>query len=300
MIRAGIVDFDTSHVVEFTKRFNHIDIDKEQWIDGVQVVMGYPGTSTITSKEVMEGYTATLKDKYGIAIVEKPDDMIGQIDAVLIESQGGSVHLKRARPFLSAGIPTFIDKPFTCSLSDAKELAALASANNAPLLSTSSLRYALEIKEVKANRSELGEIIGADAYSPASLHPQNPGLFHYGIHGVETLYALMGSGCRSVSCIKEEGEEVIVGRWKDGRVGTVRGLRHPPHDYGFTAFCEKTIISKGINTTYIYRELLEEVTKMFRTRRAPLNMAETVEIVGFIESALNSAGKGGGSVEIAI
>jgi virulence factor len=300
MIRAGIVDFDTSHVVEFTKRFNHLDIDEEQWIDGVQVVMGYPGTSTITSKEVMEGYTATLRDEYGIAIVEKPEDMIGKIDAVLIESQGGSVHLKRARPFLSAGIPTFIDKPFTCSLSDAQELAALASANGAPLLSASSLRYALEIKEIKANHGEFGAIIGAEAYSPASLHPQNPGLFHYGIHGVETLYALMGSGCRSVSCINEEGEEVVVGRWKDGRIGTVRGLRHPPHDYGFTAFCEKKIISKGINTAYIYRGLLEEVAKMFKTRRAPLDMAETVEIIDFIESALASAGKNGESVAMAV
>ena len=124
MIRAGIVDFDTSHAVEFTKRFNHIDVDPEQWIDGVRVVMGYPGTSLITSKEVLDEYTSVLRDKYRIEIVDRPEDMIGQIDAVLIESQGGAVHLKRAEPFLKAGISTFIDEPFTCSLSDAKELAA--------------------------------------------------------------------------------------------------------------------------------------------------------------------------------
>jgi len=300
MIRAGIVDFDTSHVVEFTRRFNHIDVDKDQWIDGVQVVMGYPGTSRITSKDGLVEYTSTLRDKYGIAIVDKPEDMIGKIDAVLIESQEGSVHLKMAKPFLSAGIPTFIDKPFTCSLSDANELVALAKAKNAPLFSASSLRYALEIQEIKANSGEFGAIIGADAFSPASLHPNNPGLFHYGIHGVETLYALMGPGCRSVSCTYEEGAEVVVGRWKDGRIGTMRGLRHPPHDYGFTAFCEKKIVAKNINTVYIYRELLKQIATMFRTRRVPFDPAEMVELVGFIESALTSAKKKGESVEIAV
>ena len=41
MIRLGIVDFDTSHVVQFTKRLNHIDIAEEQWVEGAKIVMGY-------------------------------------------------------------------------------------------------------------------------------------------------------------------------------------------------------------------------------------------------------------------
>ncbi len=47
MIRLGIVDFDTSHVVEFTKRINHKGIDKDQWVDGAEVVFGCPGESQL-------------------------------------------------------------------------------------------------------------------------------------------------------------------------------------------------------------------------------------------------------------
>lgn len=47
MIRLGILDFDTSHVIEFTTRMNHKHKDKEQWVDGVEVVIGCPGESKI-------------------------------------------------------------------------------------------------------------------------------------------------------------------------------------------------------------------------------------------------------------
>ena len=87
------------------------------------------------------------------------------------------------------------------------------------------LRYALEVQDVMQDAEGVGDIVGACAFSPASLHEANPGLFHYGIHGVETLYGLMGPGCVELSCMSEEGGEVSVGRWADGRVGTVRGTR---------------------------------------------------------------------------
>ncbi|HIE51373.1 MAG TPA: Gfo/Idh/MocA family oxidoreductase [Armatimonadetes bacterium] len=298
MIRAGIVDFDTSHVVAFTQRLNHVDISEEQWVDGVQVVLGCPGTSRIYPERIPE-YTAQLQ-KYGVELVDRPEDLLGQVDAVFVESQDGSVHLERARPFLKAGLPTFVDKPFVCSLADAQEMARLAREHNAPLFSSSSLRYALEVQDVLARREEIGKIVGADAYSPASLHPRNPGLFHYGIHAVETLYALMGPGCEEVWCIFEEGAEVVVGRWQEGRIGTVRGTRTGAHSYGFTAFGEKKVVPATISTAYIYRELLKRVVEMFQTGKPPLDIAETIEIVAFIEAAKQSAENGGVKVPLAV
>ena len=94
MIRLGIVDFDTSHAVEFTKRLNHIDIAEDQWVNGAKVVAGVPGTSQI-SPEVIAGNTETLK-KYGVTLYDKPEDLFGKVDAVLVESVDGSVHLARA------------------------------------------------------------------------------------------------------------------------------------------------------------------------------------------------------------
>src|SRR5689334_18168979 len=117
MVKVGLVDFDTSHVVAFTQRLNHLDVAATEFVDGAKVVAGCPGDSTIMPERI-PGYVEQLK-KYGIEIVEKPADLIKRVDAIMIESQQGSRHLERARPFLEAGIPTFVDKPFANSLKDA-------------------------------------------------------------------------------------------------------------------------------------------------------------------------------------
>jgi len=290
LIKIGIVGFDTSHAVEFTKRINHTGITEDHWVYGGKVVIGYPGErSNFVSDEVIMERTQTIRG-FGVEIVDRAEDMIGKIDAVMIEFQDGNLHLPYAKPFLEAGIPTFIDKPFTCSLSDAREIAKIAKENRTPLFSASSLRYALEVQDVK-NRKDLGRILGASTFSPAHIHPDNPGLFNYGIHGVETLYALMGSGCISVRCFSYDDWDLVVGKWDDGRIGVFRGLRRGSLKYGFTAFCEGGIIPIVIDPRYIYRELLKRVLEMFKTGREPIPIEETIEIIAFIEASLKSAEK---------
>jgi len=296
MIRIGIVDFDTSHVVAFTQRLNHVGISEEQWVDGAKVVVGCPGES-IMSPETIAGYTKTMQE-YGVSLVDKPEEIIGKVDAVLIESVDGSVHYARAKPFLEAGIPMFIDKPFTCSLEDAKKIAEIADKKGMPLFSSSSLRYALEVTALKEKEGEVGKIVGADTYSPASLHVRNPGLFNYGIHGVETLYALMGPGCQSVWCISTEGTDVVTGLWKDDRIGTMRGTRQGAHSYGFTAFGEKRVQVSTIDAGYIYRELLKRIVNMLETGKPPIDISETIEIVAFIEAAKSSAEQAGKKITL--
>lgn len=297
MIRLGICDCDTSHAVEFTKRLNHVDIEEEQWVDGAKVVAAYPGMSEITEPERIRDYVAKLAG-YGIEIVERPEQLIGKVDGVLIESQEGGVHRRHAELFLNAGLPCFIDKPFACSAADAAAIAALAEQKGLPIFSSSSLRYALEVQQIQADAAVLGKVIGAEAYSPASVHPRNPGLFHYGIHGVETLYALMGPGCEGVWCIFAPGAEVVVGMWGDERLGVIRGTRDGAHAYGFTAFCEKAVRTATIDTAYIYRELLKRIVEMFATGQPPVDVRESVELVAFIEAAMTSAQLEGKRVEV--
>lgn len=287
-VRIGIVDVDTTHAIEFTKRLNHIGIGEDQWVEGAKVVCFWAGPSAIRPDEEVREFARVLREELGVKQVEDLREMIGMIDAVMIESVDGSVHYERALPFIEAGIPTFIDKPFTCSLEQARRLAELAEKRNVPLFTSSSLRYALEVQELKARLGEYGKVLGADAYSPAPYHERNPGLFHYGIHGVETLYALMGKGCKQVWCVWRDDAEVVVGVWADGRIGTVRGTRVGVHGYGFTAFCERKIVASSIDARFIYRELLKRVVEMFRTGKPPLDVWESVEIVAFIEAAMRS------------
>src|SRR5262249_25167278 len=124
----------------------------------------------------------------------------------------------------------------------------------------------------------------------------NPGLYHYGIHAVEILYKLMGPGCQRVTCTHEKGVDVVTGQWNDGRVATVRGIREGQSDYGVVAFARKGVQPVPIGTRSIYRELLKKIVGLFETKKSPLDVAVTVEIMGFIEAA-NKSGHNHGAGE---
>jgi virulence factor len=298
MIRLGVLDFDTSHVVEFTTRLNHKHRDKDQWVDGAEVVLGCPGESKIMPERI-PGYVKEM-EKLGVPLVQKPEDMIGKVDGILIESQEGGAHWPRAKPFLEAGVPCYVDKPFACSTADAKAMVELAAKKNLPIFSASSLRYAPELTEFLADEKH-GKTVGALAYGPAPLFEAdpklNPGLYHYGIHAVEILYTLTGPGCERVTCVHEKGVDVATGRWKDGRVATVRGIRAGKSEYGCVAFTEQGVKPLTLGTKYTYRELVKQIVKMFAEKKAPLDPAVTVEIVAFIEAA-NRSGANHGAGEM--
>src|SRR5690242_18927226 len=236
MIRLGLLDFDTSHCTAFTTRLNHVGVGKDQWVDGAKVVIGCPGESKL-SPERIAGFTAAMK-KLGVPLVDRPEEMIGKVDAMLIEAVDGTVHYERARPFLEAGLPCYIDKPFTCSVADARKIVELAQKKKVPVFSSSSLRYAPELVQFLADK-KVGKVLGAVAFGPAPLDEGNPGLFHYGIHAVEVLYTVMGPGCQRVICTHEKDVDVATGQWADGRVATVRGIRAGKADYGCLVFGEK-------------------------------------------------------------
>ncbi len=293
MIRLGIVDFDTSHVVEFTKRINHKGIDKDQWVDGAEVTIGYPGESQLAPERI-PGYIKEMEN-LGIPLVEKPADLIGKVDGVLIESQEGGPHLARAKLFMEAGLPCYVDKPFACSTDDARKMLELADKHKLPIFSASSLRYAPELAAFVADGGH-GKILGALAFGPSPLSEKeglNPGMFHYGIHAVEILYTLMGPGCQRLTCTHEKDVDVATGQWSDGRAATVRGIRSGKADYGCIAFAEKGVYPLALSTKYIYRELCKQIVDMFTSKKAPLDPAVTVEIVAFIEAAFRSGNNHG-------
>lgn len=293
MLKLGILDFDTSHAVEFTKRLNHVGIDKDQWVDGAKVVIGCPGESILSPKRI-PGFTDEMK-KMEVPLVEKPADMIGKVDVMMIEAVDGGVHWERAKPFLEAGIPCFVDKPFACSVADARKLVELSAKKKLPLFSSSSLRFAPELTGYLADAKH-GKVLGALSYGPAPLaevEGRNPGLFHYGIHAMEVLYTLMGPGCESVTCTSDKGVDVATGHWKDGRVATVRGIRAGSAPYGAVVFAEKSTTNLSIGTKYIYRDLLTKVVETYTTGKPPIDISVTVEIVAFMEAAFKSANNHG-------
>lgn len=216
------------------------------------------------------------------------------MDVVLLESNDGRVHLEQATPVIKAGKTLFIDKPIAASYQDAQQIFQLARQYKVPVFSSSSLRFMEKVKEVKAG--SIGAVYGAETFSPATLEPTHPDFYWYGIHGIETLFALMGTGCENVTRFHTPDVDLVVGKWKDGRVGTFRGIRKGKHDFGGMVFGEKGNITLGQFKGY--DALLEEIVAFFDTGISPVSAAETLEICAFIEAADESKRQHGKTITL--
>jgi hypothetical protein len=294
-IKVGMIGLDTSHVTAFTKLLN--DKTDPNHLPGARVVAAFKGGSpdVESSRTRIDKFTAELKDKWGVEIVDSIEELCKKVDAVLLESVDGRPHLNQVRPVFAARKRVFIDKPFAASYADAREIERLSRESGTPFFSSSSLRYADDLQAMKRDE-KLGAMLGAFTYGPAPTEPHHPDLFWYGIHAVEMLYTLMGPGCESVTRVNANGVDVVTGKWKDGRVGTMRGIREGKQDYGAVAFGAKANLATPASMKSDYRNLLVEIVKFFQTGAPPIPPEETLEIMAFMEAADLSKARGGASV----
>ena len=292
-LRAGIIGLDTSHVIAFTKILN--DSEAAADVAGCRVVAAYPkGSPDIeSSTSRVPGYTEQVK-KMGVKIVDSIDALIKEVDVVFLESNDGRPHLEQVIPVLKAGKPVFIDKPIAGSLTDAVAIFELSKKYKVPLFSSSSLRFSEGAQALR--NGKIGDITGCDAYSPCSLEKTHPDLFWYGIHGVETLFTVMGAGCKSVTRTSTKNVDLVAGIWEGSRIGTFRGIRAGGRGYGGTAFGSKGIAAVGKYGGY--RPLLVEIVKFFNTGVVPVSEQETLEIYAFMEAADESKRQGGKPVAL--
>ena len=292
--RVGMIGLDTSHSTAFTQLLN--DSAAAPDLAGFRVVAAYPyGSRTIqSSASRIPGYTAEV-EKRGVRIVGSIPELLAQVDVVLLETNDGRLHLEQALEVIRAGKPLFIDKPIAASLEDAVAIFDAARHYGVPVFSSSSLRYAAGAQ--RARSGAIGRVLGADAFSPATLEPTHPDLYWYGVHGVELLFTAMGTGVESVLRVASDSTDVVVGRWADGRLGTFRGTRVGRSEYGGTAFGTSAIIPLGPYDGY--RPLLVEIVRFFRTRVPPVSAEETLEIFAFMSAADESERLGGAPVRVA-
>ena len=293
-IRVGIIGLDTSHAIAFSKLLNDENAGPE--LANCRVVAAYPKGSPDIESSVsrVPKYTEQIKGM-GIEIVSSIDDLLAKVDAVLLETNDGRPHLEQLRPVLKAGKRVFIDKPVAGSLADAVSIYKEAKAAGVPVFSSSSLRYMESAQQ--ARNGDIGKVLGCDAYSPCHLEKTHPDLFWYGIHGVEILYTVMGTGCESVVRSSSVDTDVVVGTWEDGRIGTFRGIRSGKSGYGGTAFGSKGV--KPLGPYGGYRALVVEIVEFFRTGKVPVDAEETIELYAFMEAADESKRQGGIPVKIA-
>ena len=192
--RLGIIGTDTSHVPVFTRLFN--DSTAPGFVPGFRVVAAYRGGSPDIpdSATRVDRFASELHDTYGVQIVPDIPTLCSLVDGVLLESGDGRRHLEQARQVIAAHKPLFIDKPLASTLADAREIARLAQQAGVPWFTSSSLRYA-DLSGVKSPDN-----IGVSVWGPGPLEEHHQlSLSWYGIHAIEMLYTVMGTGCLTFS-----------------------------------------------------------------------------------------------------
>jgi predicted dehydrogenase len=289
-LRIGIIGCDTSHVTAFTEMLNNPSAAGH--VAGGKVVAAFKGGSKDiqASWSRVDQFSRTLQEKYQVTFCDSIDQLCQRVDAVLLESVDGRPHLDQARPVLLARKPLFIDKPIAGSLRDVIQIFKLAEAQRAPVFSSSALRFATNTQAI--HEGSLGKVLFAETYGPCELEPHHPDLFWYGIHGVEALYTLMGTGCQIVERSTVDGKIQVTGFWPDGR----KGIFREDKEFHGLARGEKGEAAAAYFDGYL--PLVAEIMKFFQTGIAPVKPQETIEIYAFLEAA-DQAKRQGTPVRIA-
>jgi hypothetical protein len=286
----GMVGMDTSHSRIFAAMLN--DKSHPLHIPGGRLHCGYPGGSPDfeLSYSRVKPISSELQEQYGVELLHSIEEVAERSHAILLTSVDGRVHKDQFAVLAPYGKPVFIDKPLAVTSADAKEIVELAERYGTPFFSSSMVRFG-EPLDALLRDSSAGVILGADCTGPLDFQPTQPGFFWYGIHTAEMLYAALGEGCHSVRAVCNDTQEWLVGEWKDGRMGTIRGNRTGGSDFYIVLHRERSstgINALGANYYAGHQQLLKNFIAMARGDAPPIRHSLTLELIRFLEAANES------------
>ena len=284
-LKIGLIGLDTSHAPEFTRLLN--DEKGKDHVPGGRVVAAFPGGSPDMdiSRNRVEGFTKTLREKYAVEMKDSPEAVARAVDLVMILSVDGRVHRRQFEAVAKFKKPTFVDKPFAVTVEDAEAMLRLARAEKVPLMSCSSVRYSDNVVEALAGRRET--VAGCDACGPLSETPTQPGLFFYGVHTIDLIVSVMGHGCREVSARHYDACDVVTLAWPDGRIATARLMKQPHGRFGIILHRKAgaQFVDASAAKRAAYASMLEAVLRSLPNGKSDVPEDEMLDTIRIIAAA---------------
>ena len=275
-IRIGIIGAENSHTIGYGRLFN---IKKK-----------YPGVEVLYVWGETDEFAKTAAEKGSIPnIVKDPMEMMGKIDALIVDHRHPKYHLEPALPFVKAGIPTFIDKPFCYRVSEGKEFLRIARENKAPVSSYSGIAQSEGVLDMKAQAAEMDDIVQIISYGPCSVDSQYGGVFFYGVHTVQPLMNIFGDDIVEVKVTKS-GTNTTAGLvFASGYYATIIFVHRSTRMYKFETF----LLRKSDGLVKFEPRIEEEepsakpyddMVEMFRTGKEPRSHDSIIRCVGVLEA----------------
>jgi len=291
----GMVD-ENGHPYSWSAMFN--GYDREAMEDcGYPVIPRYlekqpPETFGVRGAKVTHIWCDDPEDAKRVAraalipnILEKPEDAIGQVDAVIIPTDKGWEHVRRAEPFVKAGLPIFIDKPLTDNVEDLKVFIKWVK-EGAKILSSSSLRYLKELEPYFTSTYELGNL----RYINMTM---NKSWERYGIHALEPIYRLTGPGYISVQNTGSRDNNILHLTHENGidvNIASIYYLAGSP----IKIVGDKDSVTVTTKDSYsAFHKQLDVFVEYLETGAPPYPFDETVELMTIIIAGIRSREEGG-------
>jgi predicted dehydrogenase len=226
-------------------------------------------------------------------VVSQPEEVIGQVDAAIIATDDGNDHVRRARPFIEAGLPTFIDKPMATNIADLRQFVQWHREGRI-MLSTSGMRYAPEMRLSDAQRAHLGDLRWITSFTCKTWE-------RYGIHALEAVEPLLGTGFLAVQAHSDEGGDVMHLTHRSGVRLTIGALHDAYGSFGAVhLYGTKGDLALKLSDTYnAFRSQLVAFIDMLHTGTRPLPFDETVELMAVIIAGIRSREQNGAVIRVA-
>jgi Oxidoreductase family, NAD-binding Rossmann fold len=226
-------------------------------------------------------------------VVSRPEEVIGHVDAVVIATDDGDDHVRRARPFIEAGLPVFIDKPMATNIDDLRQFLAWHDEGKI-MLSTSGMRYAPEMRLTNEQWAHLGDLRWITSFTCKTWE-------RYGIHALEAVEPLLGPGFISAQALSDAGGDVMHLTHRSGVHVTIGALHDAYGSFGAVhLYGTKGQLAINLTDTYsAFRSQLVTFIDMLRTGARPLPFEETVELMAVIIAGRLSRAEHGRAVTMA-
>lgn len=207
-IRVGIIGAENSHTIGFGRLFN-----RDKKFPGVEVLYVWGETDEFAKNAAEKGGITT--------IVKDPAEMLGKIDALIVDHRHAKYHLEAATPFVKEGIPTFVDKPFCYRVAEGKEFLAMARKYGTPVTSYSSIAHSNATFDIREQVAEMDNINQVVRYGPVELDSKYGGIFFYGVHLVQPLMVMFGEDIERVRVTSQgnKGNASVI--FKNGLIATL-------------------------------------------------------------------------------
>ncbi len=275
-IRIGIIGAENSHTFKLGKLFN---IDKK--FPGFEVKYVWGETDEFARIAAQKGQIPN--------VVKDPLEMLGKIDALIVDHRHPKYHLQAAEPFVKAGIPTFIDKPFCYRVEEGKKFLAMARSVGTPVSSYSSEAQIDSTFDIKKQVGAMGEISHVIFSGPVDLESPYGGVFFYGVHLVQPLMYIFGDNIRKVRITRSGKNATAAIVWENGLLATLI-FKNLSWTWGRFVETKNGLVElkSGVEENDPPRNYTDMV-EMFRTGKEPRSHESILKCVAVLEALEKSA-----------